>query len=53
MAGLEQIDAGDVLIDGCSVAATPPWQRDIAIMFQDFALFPQIGYFSPGKTYEK
>jgi ABC-type Fe3+/spermidine/putrescine transport system ATPase subunit len=42
MAGLEQIDAGDILIDGRSVAATPPWQRDIAMMFQDFALFPHM-----------
>jgi ABC-type Fe3+/spermidine/putrescine transport system ATPase subunit len=42
MAGLEQIDNGDILIDGRSVAATPPWRRDIAMMFQDFALFPHM-----------
>ncbi len=42
VAGLERIDAGDILIGGVSVADQPPWQRDIAMMFQDFALFPHM-----------
>ena len=42
VAGLEQIDAGDILIGGVSVADQPPWKRDIAMMFQDFALFPHM-----------
>jgi ABC-type Fe3+/spermidine/putrescine transport system ATPase subunit len=42
IAGLEEIDAGDVLIGGKSVARLPPWKRDIAMMFQDFALFPHM-----------
>ena len=42
IAGLEQIDQGDILIAGKSVTDVPPWQRDIAMMFQDFALFPHM-----------
>jgi ABC-type Fe3+/spermidine/putrescine transport system ATPase subunit len=42
IAGLEDVDDGDILIAGKSVQDLPPWQRDIAMMFQDFALFPHM-----------
>jgi ABC-type Fe3+/spermidine/putrescine transport system ATPase subunit len=42
VAGLEEADAGEIWIAGRRVNATPPWQRDIAMMFQDFALFPHM-----------
>jgi ABC-type Fe3+/spermidine/putrescine transport system ATPase subunit len=42
VAGLEEPDAGDVLIGGRQVTGDPPWKRDIAMMFQDFALFPHM-----------
>ena len=42
IAGLEDPDDGDVLIAGKGVTRDPPWQRDIAMMFQDFALFPHM-----------
>jgi ABC-type Fe3+/spermidine/putrescine transport system ATPase subunit len=42
MAGLEQVDNGVVLIGGADVTRVPPWKRDIAMMFQDFALFPHM-----------
>ena len=42
IAGLETVDEGDILIAGKSVSDVPPWQRDIAMMFQDFALFPHM-----------
>jgi ABC-type Fe3+/spermidine/putrescine transport system ATPase subunit len=42
VAGLEEPDDGDVLIGGKEVTHDPPWQRDIAMMFQDFALFPHM-----------
>ncbi|RVT92270.1 ABC transporter ATP-binding protein [Rhodovarius crocodyli] len=42
VAGLEEPDSGDILIGGREVTADPPWQRDIAMMFQDFALFPHM-----------
>ena len=42
VAGLEEPDGGDILIGGREVTRDPPWRRDIAMMFQDFALFPHM-----------
>jgi ABC-type Fe3+/spermidine/putrescine transport system ATPase subunit len=42
IAGLEEPDDGDILIGGREVTGDPPWKRDIAMMFQDFALFPHM-----------
>jgi ABC-type Fe3+/spermidine/putrescine transport system ATPase subunit len=42
IAGLEEPDEGDILIGGREVTGDPPWKRDIAMMFQDFALFPHM-----------
>ncbi|MCW5733984.1 MAG: ABC transporter ATP-binding protein [Enhydrobacter sp.] len=42
IAGLEEPDDGDILIGGKEVTRDPPWERDIAMMFQDFALFPHM-----------
>lgn len=42
IAGLEQADSGDVLIDNRSIMNTPVHQRDFGFMFQDFALFPHM-----------
>ena len=42
IAGLEEPDDGDILIGGKEATADPPWERDIAMMFQDFALFPHM-----------
>ncbi|MDR3284783.1 MAG: ABC transporter ATP-binding protein [Treponema sp.] len=42
IAGLLDVDAGDILIDGVSVRTLPPWKRNISLVFQDFALFPHL-----------
>src|SRR4249920_2066968 len=42
IAGLEEPDDGDIMIGGKEATRDPPWQRDIAMMFQDFALFPHM-----------
>jgi ABC-type Fe3+/spermidine/putrescine transport system ATPase subunit len=42
IAGLEEPDDGGILIGGREVTRDPPWERDIAMMFQDFALFPHM-----------
>jgi len=42
IAGLEEPDDGHVLIGGKEATNDPPWERDIAMMFQDFALFPHM-----------
>ena len=40
IAGLEPITGGEVLIAGQRVNDLPPRQRDIAMVFQDYALYP-------------
>lgn len=40
IAGLESISGGDLLIDGQCVNDVPPRSRDIAMVFQDYALYP-------------
>jgi len=42
VAGLEEPNEGDILIGGKNVTGDPPWERDIAMMFQDYALFPHM-----------
>jgi multiple sugar transport system ATP-binding protein len=40
IAGLESISGGTVRIDGTRVNDLPPRSRDIAMVFQDYALYP-------------
>ena len=42
IAGLDTPDRGDVLFDGASMAGAPPAARDIAMVFQDEALYPRM-----------
>src|SRR6266542_7112144 len=42
LAGLEHPDAGDIRIDGKSVVALEPKDRDIALVFQSYALYPHM-----------
>lgn len=42
IAGLEDPEQGEVWIAGKRVDHDPPWERDIGMMFQDFALFPHM-----------
>ena len=42
IAGLEDIDSGDILIDGKPVQALQAADRDIAFVFQLFALYPHL-----------
>jgi multiple sugar transport system ATP-binding protein len=41
LAGLEPLDGGQVEIDGRDVTFVPPKDRDIAMVFQNYALYPQ------------
>jgi len=45
IAGLEEITAGDLLIDGTRVNELPPKNRDIAMVFQNYALYPHMNVF--------
>jgi multiple sugar transport system ATP-binding protein len=42
IAGLEDITAGQIVIDGKEVSATPPAKRGIAMVFQSYALYPHL-----------
>jgi ABC-type sugar transport system ATPase subunit len=42
VAGLEDPSTGQVLIDGRDVTQTPPALRDIAMVFQSYALYPHM-----------
>jgi spermidine/putrescine transport system ATP-binding protein len=42
MAGFELPDSGDVLLEGEVVTETPPFHRDVNLVFQDYALFPHL-----------
>jgi multiple sugar transport system ATP-binding protein len=40
VAGLEPIDAGSLAIGGADAAALDPAERDVALVFQNFSLYP-------------
>lgn len=42
IAGFDQPDGGDILLDGKSLIATPPELRPIHTIFQNYALFPHM-----------
>lgn len=42
IAGLESVSSGAVAIDGRDVTNVPPERRDIAMMFQSYALLPHL-----------
>jgi ABC-type sugar transport system ATPase subunit len=42
VAGLETLDAGSVRIDGRDVTRSEPRERDVAFVFQSYALYPHL-----------
>ena len=42
IAGLVQVDQGQITIDGQDVTHLPPHERDLSIVFQSHALFPHL-----------
>ena len=42
IAGLEEITAGDILMDGQRVNDLTPYERDVAMVFQQYALYPHM-----------
>jgi len=42
LAGLEEVDAGAILIGGRDVTDVPPKQRDVSMVFQNYALYPYL-----------
>ncbi len=42
LAGLETVSAGRVLMDGADVTTLEPGERDVAMVFQSYALYPHM-----------
>jgi multiple sugar transport system ATP-binding protein len=42
LAGLEEITEGEIYIDDDEVSSLPPGERDIAMVFQSYALYPHM-----------
>jgi iron(III) transport system ATP-binding protein len=42
VAGFESGTSGDLRLDGRSISATPPQKRQMAMVFQSYALFPHL-----------
>jgi len=45
IAGLEEISSGEISIDGKVVNDVPPKDRDIAMVFQNYALYPHMSVY--------
>jgi multiple sugar transport system ATP-binding protein len=45
VAGLEEISEGEIYIDGKMINEVPPKDRDIAMVFQNYALYPHMTVF--------
>src|SRR3982750_2790730 len=45
IAGLEEITGGDIAIGGAVVNDVPPKDRDIAMVFQNYALYPHMNVY--------
>jgi multiple sugar transport system ATP-binding protein len=45
IAGLEEVTSGDIVIGGHVVNDVPPKDRDIAMVFQNYALYPHMTVF--------
>ena len=45
IAGFVQPDEGSVRLDGQAVNQVPPWQRNVGLVFQNYALWPHLSVF--------
>ncbi len=45
LAGLETASGGRLTFDGEDVTQLPPWKRQIAMVFQNYALYPHLSVF--------
>jgi ABC-type sugar transport system ATPase subunit len=42
IAGLEEVTSGDIIMDGKRINDVDPAERDLAIVFQNYALYPHM-----------
>lgn len=46
IAGIEEADSGEICIDGARVDTLVPQRRDVAMVFQSYALYPHMSVFA-------
>ncbi len=49
LAGLEEVDSGSIWIGDRDVTTLPPKDRDIAMVFQNYALYPHMSVARGGR----
>jgi sn-glycerol 3-phosphate transport system ATP-binding protein len=49
VAGLESASAGRILLDGADITRQDPSKRDIAMVFQNYALYPHMTVAQKGR----
>ena len=42
VAGLEKADKGSIFIEGANVVDVEPWNRNLGMVFQQYAIFPHM-----------
>ena len=45
IAGFNDLTSGEITLDGSNLRIVPPHQRDIGMVFQDYAVFPHLSVF--------
>ena len=45
VAGLEEASEGSVFLDGADITHTEPGDRDVAMVFQSYALYPHMNVY--------
>ncbi|MBP7866046.1 MAG: ABC transporter ATP-binding protein [Acidobacteria bacterium] len=45
IAGFENQDAGEILLNGKDISRLPPYRRDVNMVFQNYALFPHLNVY--------
>ena len=45
IAGFNDLTSGGITLDGANLRVVPPHQRDIGMVFQDYAIFPHLSVF--------
>ncbi|AWR96219.1 ATP-binding cassette domain-containing protein [Acidianus sulfidivorans JP7] len=45
LAGIEKLDKGKIIVDGKDITNLPPEKRNVAMVFQNYALYPNMSVF--------
>lgn len=45
IAGLSELNSGKIILDDKDISKSPPQKRNIAMVFQNYALFPNLNVF--------